>query len=169
MHIPPYHKKSTWQRFFIGAFLGAVIAYLIFIYMHGNMYEHLLEENKDLKSKVTELENQNEALSEDKKDLDEKSKEPFTIESIEVTITNNEELRLDRLIIHDLEELIKKEINDIIGKEVSIIAKSDELLKSTIENKEFPLDEFTYKFDVTTLTITETVKVSVEAEISSSM
>lgn len=166
MHIPPYHKKTTWQRFFVGAFFGAIISYFIFIYMHGNIYEQLIEENRDLKSQVTELKNHNEALLEEKKDLDEKSKQPLTVESIEINITNTDELHLDRLIVHDLEALIKEEISDIVGQEVSLISDSDNLLKSTIQNKKFTLDDFTYQFVVKTLTITETVKITAEAEIS---
>ncbi|MFB4166709.1 sporulation membrane protein YtrI [Virgibacillus sp. JSM 102003] len=166
MHIPPYHKRKGWQRFLVGTFIGAIIAYFIFVYMHGYMYEQLLGENRDLQSKVNELENQNEALLKDKKDLDEKSKEALTVDSIEIEITNKDELRLDRLIIHDLEELMKKEIEEIIGQDVIIVSKSSELLKSTIQNKNFKVDDFTYKFVVHTLVISPTVKITVEAEIS---
>ncbi|MGP4108320.1 sporulation membrane protein YtrI [Virgibacillus sp. L01] len=166
MHIPPYHKRKGWQRFLVGTVIGAIIAYFIFVYMHGYMYEQLLEENRDLQSQVNELENQNEALLKDNKDLDEKSKESLTVDSIEIEITNKDELRLDRLIIHDLEELMKKEIEDIIGQDLTIVSESSELLKSTIQNKNFKVDDFTYKFAVQTLVITPTVKITVEAEIS---
>lgn len=166
MHIPPYHKRSSWQRFFVGAFIGGVIAYFIFVYMHGHMFERLLAENRDLESKVSKLESQNEALLQDKEDLDEKSKEPITVEEIEINIINQEKLRLDRLTTHDLEELIKEEINHIIGQNITIISESDRLLKASIENKDFPIGDFTYNFTVSTLTIWKTVKIEVEAEIS---
>jgi hypothetical protein len=165
MHIPPYHKKATWQRFLVGTFVGAVTAYFIFVYMHGSMYGQLLEENRDLKSEVTELKNQNEALLEDNENLDEKSKEPIKVETIEITINNEEDLP-DSLIIHDLEELIKEEIIHIIVKNVSIISESDGLLKATIQNKDFTVDDFTYQFTVDTLIIHQTVKITVEADIS---
>ncbi|SDQ43684.1 sporulation membrane protein YtrI [Virgibacillus salinus] len=166
MHIPPYHKRKGWQRFLVGTFIGAIVAYFIFVYMHGYMYEQLLGENRELKSKVNELENQNEALLKDKQDLDEKSKEALTVESIEINITNQEELRLDRLIIHDLEELMKKEIEDIIGQDVTIVSESSELLEATIQNKNFKVDDFTYNFVVQKTVISQTVKITVEAKIS---
>ncbi|RYG74899.1 hypothetical protein EU245_01590 [Lentibacillus lipolyticus] len=167
MHIPPYYKKSTWQRFLAGAFAGSIIAYLIFVYMYGSMYGQLLEENRELKSEVSELKNRNEALLDDNKDLDEKSKQEAKVDSIDITITNPDDLP-DRLIIHELEELMKDEINHIVGKNVSTIAESDGLLESTIENKEISIDDFQFKFVVQKLIITETVKLSVEAEITSS-
>src|SRR5699024_11812093 len=90
----------------------------------GKMYERLLEKNYNLKSHISELESQNEALLEDKKDLDEKTKEPVTVERIEISITNDKQLRLDRLIIHQLEDMIRKEIDHIIGEDIEIIADS---------------------------------------------
>ncbi|GAB4074992.1 sporulation membrane protein YtrI [Barrientosiimonas marina] len=165
MHIPPYHKKATWQRFFVGTFVGAVIAYCLFIYMHGTMYGELLEENRDLKANVSELKNQNDALLEDNKNLDEQSQESIKVETIEITIANEDELP-DSLIIHDMEELIKHEINHIVGKNVSIISESDSLLKATIEDRDYTVDDFTYQFSVDTLVIHQTVKITVNADIA---
>ncbi|QKY69670.1 sporulation membrane protein YtrI [Lentibacillus sp. CBA3610] len=165
MHIPPYHKKPSFQRFLVGMFIGAVIAYFVFVYMHGSMYGQLLEENRDLKSEVTELNNQNEALLEDNEDLDEQSKEPIKVEAIEITIINEEDLP-DRLIIHDLEELMKEEIEHIIGQDLSIISESDGLLTATLENKVFTVDDFEFQFTVEKLYLTPTVKISVEANMA---
>ncbi|ALX48353.1 sporulation membrane protein YtrI [Lentibacillus amyloliquefaciens] len=165
MHIPPYHKKSSVQRFLVGAFIGSVVAYFIFVYMHGSMYGQLLEENRNLKSEVRELEQQNDALLEDNENLDEQAKEPIKVETIEITIINEEDLP-DKLIIHDLKELMKDEINHIIGKDLSIIAESDGLLEATIQNKVFTIDDFEFQFTVEKLYLTPTVKISVEATIA---
>ncbi|HLT55764.1 MAG TPA: hypothetical protein VK057_06605, partial [Bacillota bacterium] len=101
----------------------------------------------------------------DKEDLNEKANEPRVVESIVVQITNWDSLRLDRLIIHQLEELIKEEINYIVGRDVELISEMDELLISTIENKAFTVDDFTYYFQVEKLTIARKVKLSVFAEL----
>jgi len=166
MHFPRYHQKKSWQRFIFGVIIGAIIAYVIFLFMYGKMYERLLEKNYNLKSHISELESQNEALLEDKKDLDEKTKEPVTVERIEISITNDKQLRLDRLIIHQLEDMIRKEIDHIIGEDIEIIADSDELLIATIENKSFAIDDMTYQFTVKRLTIAPTLKLSLKAKIS---
>jgi len=162
IHLPPYHKIPTWQRFFAGVFFGAIIAYIVLLYMYGSMYEDLLIENSELQSQVSELENQNEALLEDREELN----EPLTVETIEITITNAEELRMDRLIVHQLEELMKEEINHLVGAEVSNLANSDQLILSTIENKEFAIDDFSYYFDVSLLIIGPRVDLNVEARLT---
>ncbi|ASK62977.1 hypothetical protein CFK37_12900 [Virgibacillus phasianinus] len=165
MHIPPYYKKKSWQRFLVGTFFGAIIGYCVLLYMYGNMYENLLEQNAELQSQVKELTSQNKALLKDKEDLDQQSKESDTVKAIEITISNGEELKMDRLIVHQLEDLIKEEISHIIGQDVDIVSESDLLLMSTIENKSFRVDDMTYKFTVSKLSITETVKLTMEAEI----
>ncbi|WP_339228377.1 sporulation membrane protein YtrI [Oceanobacillus sp. FSL K6-2867] len=166
MHIPPYHKKPSWQLFFTGAFVGGIIAYFILIYMYGTMYEELLGENLELTSQVNDLTEQNQALLKDKEDLSEKSDEPLTVKSITVTIVEGERLKLDRLIEHQLEEMVKEQISHIIGQEIEIINKSDRLLQSTIENKEFTVDDFTYYFEVKKLTITSDLKIDVIPQLS---
>ena len=166
MHIPPYHKKPSWQLFFAGAFIGGIIAYFILIYMYGTMYEELLVENLELSSQVNDLKEQNAALLQDKEDLSEKSEEPLTINSISVTIVDGERLKLDRLIEHQLEEMVKEQISHIIGQEISIIDKSDQLLQSTIENKGFTIDDFTYYFEVKKLTISTDLKIEIIPPLS---
>ncbi|MFC4556672.1 sporulation membrane protein YtrI [Virgibacillus kekensis] len=164
MHIPPYHRKPSWQRFLVGTFIGAILSYFIFVYMHGNIVEGLLAENKELDSQITELKKKNETLTKDNENK--QSNEPVTVEEIEIEILNREELRLNRLTVLDLVGLIKEEIDHIIGEDISTLAENDRLLKSTIQNKDFQLDDFTYNFSVETLTISRTVKIEVEAEIS---
>lgn len=166
MHIPPYYKKEPWQRFLSGCFIGAVIAYCIFLFMYGSMYERLYEENVRVKSELTEQKNQNEALLQDKRDLNEKSKEAVTVDKIKVNITNNDELRLDRLITHQLEDMVKQELDHVIGEDISVIADSDQLLLAAIENKKFTIDDFTYSFEVRLLAISEEVKITAEAKIA---
>lgn len=166
MHIPPYYKKPSWQRFFVGAVCGGIIAYVILIYMYGSMYESLLEENKQLKSRVSELTLQNEALTKDKEDLTEKTNKALVIESIEIDIDNWEKYKMDRLTVYELEELIKEEINHLIGEKVSIVAESDFLLERAIENKSYKLNDVIYYFNISKMTISETLKLTLEAKLT---
>ncbi|GAB3791905.1 sporulation membrane protein YtrI [Virgibacillus kimchii] len=166
MHIPPFYKKATWQRFFAGALIGGILSYAIFLYMYGSMFEEMLAQNRAFQSEITDLENQNEALIQDKEELHEDADKVLKIETIEVSIANSEELRLDRLLIHDLEEMVKWEINHIIGQDLSIIGQSDMLLVSTIENKEYTIDDFRYELEVKLLTIWETTRITVEASLT---
>lgn len=165
MHVPPYHKQKSWQRFLVGGFIGAIIAYIIFVYMHGTMYEKLYEENVHLKSEITELKNQNEALLQDKKDLDEKQNEETTVEDIELHIANKDELEMDRLLVHQLEEEIQETLEDVIGQEVRLVGASNRLLISTLEKQTYSVDEVTYQFRVTQLIISENVQLTLEGHI----
>lgn len=166
MHIPPYYKRKSWQHFIIGICTGALISYTIIIFMYGTMYEKLYESNLELQSMIDELKSQNNTLLEDKKEFAEKDKAPLIINRIEVHITNQKELHLDRLIVHQLDKMIKQEINHLIGQDIKIVSESDQLLLSSIENKSFKVDDFTYVFEVKRLTISETIKLMVYAKIS---
>lgn len=164
MHFPRYHEKKSWQRFFLGFFTGVVITYAIIMYMYGSMYEQLFEKNLTLSSQVVELEDLYESLLQDKEE--EESKKRLTVETIEIMISNKDELKLDRLIIHQFSEMIKEEVKHIIGQDLSILAESDQLLISTVENKAFSIDDFTYYFEVEKLIISQTVKLHLIAKIS---
>ncbi|WP_085991703.1 sporulation membrane protein YtrI [Oceanobacillus senegalensis] len=166
MHIPPYHKKPSWQRFIVGAITGGIVAYMTLLYMYGSMYEQLMEENYEMESEINELKLQNEALIKDYEDLNEKTNEEPIIESIEVEIPNWEELKLDRLIVHQLEEMVKEEINHLIGEEISQVAESDFLLERAIENKRFPIDKTTYYFEIRKLYIWDTLKLTLDVKLT---
>src|SRR5690625_7243140 len=114
MHVTPYHKKKHWQRFLFGVFIGGIIAYCILIFMYGSMYEKLVKESYDLQAQVTELEQQNEALLQDNKDINEKNKERLTVDQIEIEISNTDELKLDRLSISQIIEIVKNIIKNNI-------------------------------------------------------
>lgn len=165
MYIPPHLKRKSWRRFFVGVFFGTVISYCIFIFMYGAMYEKLLDKNLQLQARVTELTSHNEALLADYKNLDEQTKKKIKVESIEVEISNEKQLLLDRLIIHQLQEAIKKEINHILGQDIEIVAQSDQLLASTIENKIFTVDDFSYRFEVRKLIISKKIRIIVKGKM----
>lgn len=166
MHIPPYHKRPSWQLFIVGAAFGAIISYFVLIFMYGTMYEKLVEENLELTSEKNELSRQNKALLEDNENLNEKTNEEPTIDTIEINITNGEQLKLDRLIIHELEEMIKEELNHIVGQEINTIADNDFLIERLVENKRFTVDDFTYYFDIKKLTISKVVKITLNAKLT---
>src|SRR5690625_1235380 len=158
MHIPPYHKKRSVQIFFLGMFLGSIIAYALLAYMYGKMYENVITENIQLHSNLMEIEKRNEALLADKENLEEERS--LTIQSVDIQFSNEENLRIDRLISHQLEDLIKSEVNQVIGREIDSVAENDDLLIRLIENKTFTIDDFSYQFEVEKLSITERIRLT---------
>ncbi|GEN31509.1 hypothetical protein HNQ35_000908 [Cerasibacillus quisquiliarum] len=159
MHIPPYFKDKAWQYIFVGMIIGGIVAYLIFIYMYSEMYEQLVEKNIALESEIQDVKKQNQALLEINEDLE----KPSIVETIKINITNPKELKLDSLLVHQLVELIKEEIDSLIGKPIQQLSDSDDLLIATIENKRFKLNDIQYRFEVVKLIISKQVKVEVEA------
>lgn len=167
MHVPPLHKRKSWQRFLTGGFIGAILAYAIFIYMYGTMYEKLFEEKIHLESEMEELKSQNEALLQDKKDLDKEKDENETVEEIEIQIANKDELQIDRLLIHQLEGKVQESIKHIIGQEIDLVGESEDLLISTLEKQVISIDDFTYEFRVRRLIVSKKVKLTLDASIES--
>lgn len=163
MHVPQVRGRKKRQQFLLGLFVGFLCGYGLLMYMYGTMYEELYEENLTLSMKVEELEKINESLI---KDQEKENEQQMSVSAIEIEITNHRQLKLDRLIVHQLSEMVKKEIQHIIGQDLHIISESDQLLISTIENKDFTIDDFTYKFEIKKLTITQTVKIQLLAKIS---
>lgn len=166
MHIPPYHRNRNWQRFFLGVFLGGMIAYCVLLFMYGSMYEDIYEENLTLRTQLQELKNQNDALLQAKEDSEEEEKALLKINKIEVDISNAEDLLLDRLIIHELESMIKQDLNHVIGQDIQVLSESANLLISAIENKSYSIDNFTYNFEITQLTISQNLRLTLVAKMS---
>ena len=166
MHVPRYHKKPGWQRFLVGMLFGALISYWVVIFMYGTMYQEKVIENSKLQEELNDAENRIQALEKDNEDLNEKSKQKIVIEEIELEILNAKELKIDMLLQNELESLVKEEIKDIIGKDLLMVAESDTLLLSSIENKSYKVDDFSYDFEIKRLIIAPTVRIIVNGKIS---
>ncbi|WP_047985081.1 sporulation membrane protein YtrI [Ornithinibacillus californiensis] len=169
MHVPQYHKKPGWQRFLVGIFFGALISYWVVLFMYGDMYESLLKEYSKVENKLHDAEKRISVLEEDNEDLNKKSNQKITIEEIDLEILNAKDLKIDILLQDQLERLVKEELEDIIGIDIQTIAASDSLIVSSIENKNFKVDDFTYSFEIKRLVIATTVKIVVHANLSDSV
>lgn len=132
--------------------------------MYGKMYEKLLVERMQLKTEIEEITQQNEALLEDKEQLEEQSSAIVT--SIQVQFINEKTLKFDRLMTLQLENMIKSELSNIIGKSIQSVSESDDLLITVIENKTFTIEDQSYEFEVKKLSIAEQIKLSLEGKIA---
>lgn len=162
MHIPPYYKKENWQRFLAGTFVGAILAYSVFIYMYGQLYENWVEKNLSLHAELQELQTNYQVLEENKDELDQKYQQKLTISAFKITIINHEAYKLDRFILHDLEDMIKEEVSEILGKEVASLTENYMMLIRMVENKVYRVDDFSYQAVVRHLFINETSEIHIE-------
>lgn len=170
MHIPPYHKRPSWQRFLAGVSLGTIIGYIIFIYMFGQLQEKWIEENLALRSELQDLKQTYENLRKNHEALDQQTKEGIQVAELNIELLNLEELRLenDRIMIHQLEEAIRTEAAHAIGRSVDEIASSVDLLISTIENKTINIDDFKFQAEVKRIIVYETIHLSIELKTAES-
>ncbi|MUV39333.1 Sporulation membrane protein YtrI [Lentibacillus sp. JNUCC-1] len=148
MYVPPQLKKIHWQHAFIGVVFGGIIAYGIVMFMYGTMYEDLMEENLRLKAQITDLNAKNKSLKQDQEDKEEENKQHLEVQTISVKFSNSQQLRLDRLTTYQLEELVKAEIDHLIGHNLETVGENANLVVSTIENKTYHVDDVDYFFEV---------------------
>lgn len=137
MQVPPFYRKRSWQVFTLGTILGGLIAYGIFLFMYGKLYSEILTENVQLHAQLSDLQQQNEILLHDQAQRE----EPLTIQAIDIYYINEKDFRFDRLTTHQLNELIKGELKQIIGKSVDSTAENYELIIKLIEKKTFSLED----------------------------
>lgn len=164
MHLVPYYKNKNWQRFLAGLFVGALLSYFVFIYMYGQLLEKRIEENLQLRIEKQELQLAYQTLEQKMSDLNQKYQEKLTVHSIEIKITNAETFKLDRFSLHELQELLRSEVNVILGKEVTTLTEHYPLLIRTIENKPYNVDDFSYQAKVKHLFINEHSEIHIELD-----
>ncbi|MFC4388231.1 sporulation membrane protein YtrI [Gracilibacillus marinus] len=166
MHIPPLYKKPSWQRFLTGVALGSFIGYLLFLFMFGQMQEDWIEENLDLRKQLQELNQNYETLLENHRVLDEKANDAMEIKEIEITFTNLKILKIDtdRILIHQLDDSIRQEANQLLGKHMDEVESNLDLLIRAIENKTIAVEPYKFQANVTRVLISEKLLLAIELE-----
>ncbi|WP_066194746.1 MULTISPECIES: sporulation membrane protein YtrI [Gracilibacillus] len=164
MHIPPYYKRPAWQRFLAGVALGSIIGYFIFLYMFGSLQQQWIEEKIALRTRYQDLYQNYTTLVQNHQKLDQQTKEGVQITEIEIEFLNLEQLDLanDRLMRHQLEEAIREEAGQAIGKKVEDMTESIDFLIATVENKTIRIDDFRFQATVSRMVVSETLYLSIE-------
>jgi len=165
MHIPPFYKRRHWQVFLLGCIIGSIISYGLFLFMYGKMYQSLYVEHAKISSELQDVTRQNEAL---KKDNEQLESTDYVIESIHIRFSPNKKLRLNRLQLVTLENMMKEELEEIIGKSVRSIAENDDILIAMLENKRFTIGDDSFQCTTKKLFITDKVEWTVLVEHASS-
>ncbi len=164
MRIPPYYKKPGWQRFFAGMMCGAIISWVVFLFTYGTFQEKQVVLIREQKERINDLNDQITIYREDLHKLNEDNKRKLLIQSVDVKLINGKQYKLSQPDMMNFEERIRDNISDVITKDIESVYRTKELLKRTIENKEYTINDKTYKAKVTELTIY--TRLSVEIKIS---
>ncbi|BBP91508.1 hypothetical protein BsIDN1_51260 [Bacillus safensis] len=101
---------------------------------------------------------------EDLHKLNEDNKKRLLIQSVDVHLVNREQYKIPEPDTLKFEDQVKEDISEVITKDIESVYKTKELLKRTVENKEYTIREKAYRAKVTELTIY--TKLSLEVRIS---
>ncbi|MFY4774612.1 sporulation membrane protein YtrI [Metabacillus sp. RGM 3146] len=162
MRIPPYYRQPSWQRFFVGAFIGAIISWCVFLFTYGVFHERLVY---IVHKQQDTIRGQNQRLKiweEDIKILNKETIEKLTVNDVKVHLTNADRYDLSTLTIFKIENNVKEDISDVIARDIESVFKSRKLLKKAIENKVYKLDDKSYRLKITEMAIYTTVYVELE-------
>ncbi|WP_150222998.1 sporulation membrane protein YtrI [Bacillus atrophaeus] len=164
MRVPQLYRKPGWQRFFAGMMCGAVISWVIFLFTYGTFQEEQVTLIAEQQEHVKDLNNQISIYQEDLHKLNEDNKKMLLIQSVDVKLLNSEKYKISQPDKTKFEEHIKDDISEVITKDIESVYKTKELLKRTIENKIYTINEKKYEAEVKELIIY--TRLTVEIEIS---
>lgn len=163
MRIPPYYHFRYVQLFLFGAVIGAIISWLIFLFVFGKMQEEQVKTIRIQEELIADLEKEKNIWQEDYKKLNEQNKKLLTVQDLFVKITNANRYKIDALSIFEVEESVKEDItNMILAKDLNAVFSSSELLKKIIENKPIEINNRNYKLVVKQMVFYTTVKIELE-------
>ncbi len=166
MRIPPYYKKPSWQRFFAGVAVGALISWGFFLYSFGYYQEKQVKIISTQQETIEQLKNDIQIWQRDYKELNKRNLELLTVQDVKIEIKNAENYKLDELMKYSIENTIKNDLADLIAKDIDSVVKTRHLIAKTIENRKYKIDDKEYNATVVELVITPTIIVEVELKLS---
>lgn len=137
-----------WRRLFVGMALGAIISWLIFLYIYGDWQEKYSKTIKEQRELIRTLKKEKEIWQEDIQKLNKENEDKLTIQQINVKIINHEKYNLDLFSVHEFEEAIKEDIRTLLTKDIETAYKSRELIRRTIENRSFVAHDKRYRLQI---------------------
>ncbi|GAE34124.1 sporulation membrane protein YtrI [Halalkalibacter akibai] len=167
MRVPPLFERRTVQRFFAGIILGILLGWFFFIYQYGQVYEGLIFRLSEQEATIESLEKNIEILVSEQKKLNEENQKDLTVQDIQIHFLNDRRLRLNQLTLLDLKQQALNELQDVKRKDIETVHNMRQLMKSTLENKVFPVGEKKYQLIVRETDLFTTLHIYVEIVPSS--
>src|SRR5699024_654813 len=125
MQIPPFYKYKSYQIFILGALSGAIIAYIVLLYMHGKMYENVIVEQIELKMEIKKIRKQKEILIDDEEEME--AQADATVKGNKIKFENEKKLKFDRHSTLQIENMVKNELENVSEKTSQSVSESDDL------------------------------------------
>ncbi|MBT2638497.1 sporulation protein [Bacillus sp. ISL-45] len=166
MRIPPYYRRPEWQRFFSGMAIGALLSWVLFLYIHGVWMEKQAKKIEQQKDEIADLKSDIQIWMEDYEELNKKNQENLTVQEIKVKIVNDKKYKqLDTLSIYEIEEETKGQLNMLLAKDLDSVFKSRDLITKVIENKSIKVNDKRYKLKIKSMVIYTSVSIQVEISL----
>ncbi len=166
MRIPPYYHHPSWQRFIAGVIIGALISWLIFLYMFGVLQEEQAKIIKKQQDEIADLEKEKQIWQNDFAELNKKNKEMLTVHEIKVKIYNYERYNIDPLSVFEKEEEVKEDLNILLAKDLDFAYKSRDLIKRMIQNKTIRINDKRYALEIREIFIYTTLTIQLEIKLA---
>ncbi|MCM3572179.1 MULTISPECIES: sporulation membrane protein YtrI [Mesobacillus] len=166
MRIPPYYRRPEWQRFFSGMAIGALLSWVLFLYINGVLLEKQAKKIEQQKDEIADLKSDIQIWMEDYEELNKKNQENLTVQEIKVKIVNDKKYKqLDTLSIYEIEEETKGQLNMLLAKDLDSVFKSRDLITKVIENKSIKVNDKRYKLKIKSMVIYTSVSIQVEISL----
>jgi hypothetical protein len=166
MRVPQHYKQPTWQRFFAGAAIGAVISWCVFLFIFGVIQEEQSTFIDEQKRRIEKLESSIEIYQEEYSKLNKEAQQKVTVQNIEVHMTNGKKYLPKQFMITNIEEEVKKNLSDLIAKDMESVYDNHFLIERIIENKIYKNDGKEYKLEMTKFMLYTTIYIEVEISFS---
>ncbi|KKI91727.1 sporulation protein [Bacillus sp. SA1-12] len=162
MRIPQHYQQPSWQRFFAGAAIGAVISWCVFLFMFGVIQEKHSTKITEQQVVINDLKKSVEIYQEEFTKLNKEAQKKVTVQDIEIDLTNGEKYHFQKFQIENIERIIEDDLLDLIAKELEGVISNHKLIKRTIENRTLSIDDKNYKLKVTHFFLSTTIYIEVE-------
>ncbi|MBD8068960.1 sporulation membrane protein YtrI [Bacillus sp. PS06] len=166
MRIPPFYQRASWQRFFGGIVIGALISWFVFIFQYGVFQEKQVKIITKQQDRITNLEQNLETLMENNSKLNEENKSKLKIQDFKVQLVDAEKFNLAPLQIHKITDDVLKELNHLIAMDIESLTKNKELLRKAIENKPYEIDDKIYKLQLYAVYFDTTLELSLKITLA---
>lgn len=162
MRVPPHYQQPSWQRFFAGVAIGAVISWSVFLFIFGVIQEKHSTIINEQKQDIQDLMNDKKIYQEEYSKLNKKAQEKLTIQEIKIKLTNGDRYLFKDFRITNIENKVKDDLKELIAKDIESIFNSRLLIERTIENRVFEFDGKKYKLEMTKFMLHTTLYIEVE-------
>jgi hypothetical protein len=162
MRIPPYYRYPTWQRFFAGVVIGALISWFVFLHLFGVLQEKQVRKIIELQDKIADLEDEIRIWQEDYVKQNKINKKKLMVQEISVHLVNAEQYKLDSYTTFRIEESVKEDVSHLKAKDIETVYNSRELLKRAIENKTYTINEQPYKLEIYQMFVFTTLSIELK-------